>query len=127
MVFILRRPTEAKLRAQAADRDADDLSIAVVRDVRTRWAQAQDAHLEIEVAAKLVAQTEVALRLAKARYDAGLGSIVELNQAELSETSALIDAAGTRFTYLSARHGTELRDGYSAMSIKHRNRKASLL
>ena len=46
-----------------------------------------------------------ALRLAQARYDAGLGSIVELNQAELSQTSALIAAAGARFNYLSTRAG----------------------
>ena len=94
---------EAKLRAQAVDRDAADLSLVIARDVRMRWAQAQDAYLEIKVAQQLVEQTNVALRLAKARYDAGLGSIVELNQAELSETSALIDAAGALFTYLSAR------------------------
>lgn len=94
---------EARLRAQAADRDAAELTLAISRDVRTRWAQAQDAYLEIQVAQKLVDQTNVALRLAQARYDAGLGSIVELNQAELSQTSALIDAAGARFNYLSAR------------------------
>jgi outer membrane protein len=43
------------------------------------------------------------VRLAQARYDAGLGSIVELNQAELSQTSALIQAASARFDYLGAR------------------------
>ena len=43
------------------------------------------------------------MRLAQARYDAGLGSIVELNQAQLSQTSALIQAASARFDYLSAR------------------------
>jgi outer membrane protein len=94
---------EAKLRAQAAERDAEDLSILISRDVRTSWAKAQDAYLEIEVAQKLLDQTNVALHLAQARYDAGLGSIVELNQAELSQTSALIDAASARFNYLSAR------------------------
>ena len=94
---------EAKLRAQAADRDRQDLALMVSRDVRTSWSQAQDAFLEIQVAQKLVDQTNVALRLAKARYDAGLGSIVELNQAELSQTSAVITAAGARFHYLSAR------------------------
>jgi outer membrane protein len=94
---------EAKLRAQAADRDADDLTLLISRDVRTSFAQAEDAYLQIGVAEKLVDQTGVALRLAQARYDAGLGSIVELNQAELSQTSALITAAGARFNYLSAR------------------------
>jgi outer membrane protein len=94
---------EAKLRAQAADRDVRDRSLVIERDVRTDWARARDAYLQIRVAQDLVNQTGVAVRLAKARYDAGLGSIVELNQAELSQTSALIQAASARFDYLSAR------------------------
>ena len=97
------REAEAKLRAQAAGRDVSDLSLLISRDVRTNWARAKDAYLEIQVAHDLVEQTGVALRLAQARYDAGLGSIVELNQAELSQTSALIGAASARFDYLSAR------------------------
>jgi outer membrane protein len=64
------------------------------------WADAQDAYLQIDVTQRLVDQTNVAMRLAQARYDAGLGSIVELNQAELNQTSALITAASARFDYL---------------------------
>jgi outer membrane protein len=97
------RAAEARLRAQAATRDVSNLSLQVTRDVRTRWAQSRDAYLQIQVAHDLVDQTGVALRLAQARYDAGLGSIVELNQAELNQTSALITAAGARFHYLSTR------------------------
>jgi outer membrane protein len=97
------RIAEAKLRAQAAGRDARDRSLEIERDVRTNWAQAKDAYLQIHVAQDLVDQTGVAVRLAQARYDAGLGSIVELNQAQLSQTSALIQAASARFDYLSAR------------------------
>jgi outer membrane protein len=97
------RAAEARLRAQAAVHDVSDLSLLISRDVRTNWALAKDAYLQIQVAHDLVDQTGVALRLAQARYDAGLGSIVELNQAELSQTSALIAAASARFDYLSAR------------------------
>ena len=97
------RIAEAKLRAQAAGQDVRSRSLLIERDVRTNWAQARDAYLQIQVAQDLVNQTGVALRLAQERYDAGLGSIVELNQAELSQTSALIQAASARFDYLSAR------------------------
>jgi outer membrane protein len=97
------RAAEARLRAQAANRDASSLTLLVTRDVRTDWARARDAYLQIQVARDLVDQTAVALRLAQARYDAGLGSIVELNEAELSQTSALIAAASARFDYLSTR------------------------
>jgi outer membrane protein len=97
------RAAEARLRAQAASRDVSSLTLLITRDVRTNWARAKDAYLQIQVAHDLVEQTGVALRLAQARYDAGLGSIVELNQAELSQTSALIAGASARFNYLSTR------------------------
>ncbi len=44
-----------------------------------------------------------ALRLAQARYDNALGSIVELNQAQLNQTSAEIAAASAKYEYLSRR------------------------
>jgi outer membrane protein len=43
------------------------------------------------------------LRLAQDRYNAGLGSIVELNEAQLNETSAEIEAADATYSYLSRR------------------------
>ncbi len=94
---------QAELRAQAADRDVSNLTLLISRDVRAAWAEANDDLLQMQVARKLVDQTNVALRLAQARYDAGLGSIVELNEAELNQSSALITAASARFDYLSAR------------------------
>jgi outer membrane protein len=58
------------------------------------------------VTAQLVEQARKALHLAQARYEAGLGSIVELNQAQVSEISAEIDAAAAKYDYLIRR--TEL-------------------
>jgi outer membrane protein len=51
----------------------------------------------------MVAEANEALRLAQARYDSGLGSIVELNQAEVNQTSAEIASASAKYDYLSAR------------------------
>jgi outer membrane protein len=96
------RAAEAKLQAQAADRDVSGFTVQISRDVRVAWARARDAYLEIQVAQRLVDETNVAMRLAQARYDAGLGSIVELNQAELNQTSALITAASASFDYQRA-------------------------
>jgi outer membrane protein len=96
------RAAAAKLEAKAADKDASLREVEIVRDVRMTWADARDAYLQIAVTQRLVDEANVAMRLAKARYDAGLGSIVELNQAELNQTSALITAATTRFDYLHA-------------------------
>lgn len=94
------RAAEARLEAKAADKDASLQEVEIVRDVRMAWADARDAYLQIDVTQRLVDETNVAMRLAQARYDAGLGSIVELNQAELNQTSALITAASARFDYL---------------------------
>lgn len=94
------RAAEARLEAKAADKDASLREVEVVRDVRSTWADARDAYLQIEVTRRLADEANLAMRLAQARYDAGLGSIVELNQAELNQTSALITAASARFDYL---------------------------
>lgn len=104
-LFAARR-SEALLRAQAADKDVDTLSIQISRDVRTAWANANNAFRRLAVTGQLVDQARKAMHLAQARYDAGLGSIVELNQAQTSEISAEIDAASAKYDYLSRR--TEL-------------------
>ena len=104
-LFAARR-SEALLRAQAADKDIRALSVQVSRDVRTAWFNANNAFRRLAVTSQLVDQARTAVHLAQARYDAGLGSIVELNQAQTSEISAEIDAAGAKYDYLSRR--TEL-------------------
>ena len=96
------RTAEARLEAKAANQDASRREVDIVRDVRMTWADARNAYLQIGVTQRLVDETNVAMRLAQARYDAGLGSIVELNQAELNQTSALITAATARFDYQRA-------------------------
>ena len=104
-LFAARR-TEALRTAQAADKDVQDLSIQIARDVRTAWFRANNAYRRLSVTSQLVDQARRAVHLAQARYDSGLGSIVELNQAQTSEISAEIDAAGAKYDYLSRR--TEL-------------------
>ena len=101
-LFTARRE-EADLRARAASSDVRDLSVTISRDVRLAWLEANTAFRRLDVTARLVAQTDQALRLAQVRYDNGLGSIVELNQAQFSQTSAQIEAASARYEYLIRR------------------------
>ena len=101
-LFAARR-SEAELRAQAADRDVDDLAVQVSEQVRVAWLEANTAYRRLDVTARLVAQVERSLRLAQTRYDNGLGSIVELNQAQLSQLEAEIATAGAKYDYLSRR------------------------
>ncbi len=97
------RHGEAELRAQAADKDVETLKIIITRDLRVAWFEANNAFRRLDVTARLVEQSNQALRLAQARYDNGLGSIVELNEAQLNQTSAEITAAGANYEYLSRR------------------------
>lgn len=97
------RRDEADARAAAAAKDLQDLSLLIARDVRVAWLNANDSFRRLDVTARLVAQANEALRLAQARYDAALGSIVELNTAQLNQTAAQIAAASAKYDYLGDR------------------------
>lgn len=97
------RREEAESRAAAVGKDIQDLSLNIARDVRVAWLDANDAFRRLDVTARMVAEANEALRLAQARYDNALGSIVELNQAQLNQTSAEIAAASAKYSYLNRR------------------------
>ncbi|ADV83550.1 TolC family protein [Terriglobus saanensis] len=99
-LFTARR-TEAELEANARSRDVQEVKLQVTEQVRNAWYQTDEAYRSLDVSARLVAQSKEALRLAQDRYEAGLGSIVELNEAQLNETSAEITSADATYTYLS--------------------------
>jgi outer membrane protein len=97
------RHGEAELEANARSRDVQQLRLEVSEQVRDAWYRADEAYKSLDVSARLVAQSKEALRLAQDRYDAGLGSIVELNEAQLNETSAEISSVDATYTYLTSR------------------------
>lgn len=99
-LFAARR-TEAALRAAAADKDVQAFALQVARDVRIAWLDTTDAYRRLDVTMRLVAEAAEALRLAQARYDSGLGSIVELTQAQVNASGAQIAAASAKYEYLS--------------------------
>jgi outer membrane protein len=101
-LFAARR-AEAESEADARVNDVREIHLEITEQVRDSWQRANEAFQSLSVTARLVAQTKEALRLAQARYDAGLGSIVELNEAQVNETSAEISAADANYTYLSRR------------------------
>lgn len=109
--LLAARRTEAELEATARSRDVQEVHLEVTEQVRDSWFQADEAFKSLDVTARLVTQSKEALRLAQARYDAGLGSIVELNEAQLNETSAEITAADANYTYLSRRADLDFAAG----------------
>jgi outer membrane protein len=105
------RHAEAEAHAAAADKDVQDLSVLIARDVQVAWLDSKDAFQRLDVAARLVTQANEALRLAQARYDSGLGSIIELSQAQLNQTSAQITAASAKYEYLDKRAALDYEVG----------------
>jgi outer membrane protein len=97
--FLSARGAEANLRARAEEQRLRDLENRVVRDVRTAWLDAQAAFLRLDLTEQLLSQASDAADLAQTRYDIGLGSIVELSQAQLSRTRAELEQATARYDY----------------------------
>ncbi len=91
---------EARLRQRATEKQAQDLSDTIARDVRVAVLNAQTAFQRIGVADQFRNQTAQALALAKTRYKLGLSSIVELSQAQLQSTQAAVSAVNARYDYL---------------------------
>jgi len=67
--------------------------------VRLAWLEADHARARIALTASLLANAGAALDLAQARFAQGLISIVELNQAELSQVSAAIANANAKYDF----------------------------
>jgi len=93
------RGREAALRAQAAQERLRDLRDRISRDVRTSWLNARTAYDRVAVTQQLLEQANLALSLAQARYKLGLGSIVELSQAQLQQTQAQIASVQAGYEY----------------------------
>jgi outer membrane protein len=93
------RAQEAELRAQAAHNSLLDLRNRISRDVRTSWLNATSAYQRLNVNRQLLDQANLALNLAQTRYNLGLASIVELSQAELQQTQALIGNTQAGYDY----------------------------
>ncbi len=93
------RSREASLRAQASQEQLRDLKDRIANDVRTGWLNAHAAYSRIAVTQQFVDQTNLAADLSQTRYTLGLGSIVELSQAQLQQTEAQIQFAGAKYQY----------------------------
>jgi len=93
------RSREAALRAQASQEQLRYLKDRVASDVRTSWLNANAAYSRISVTQQFVDQTNLAADLSQTRYTLGLGSIVELSQAQLQQTEAQIQFAAAKYQY----------------------------
>ncbi len=97
-LFAARR-SEAELRERAASEDTKDLQYRIVRDVRTAYLNSITGYERLSLTQKLLDQAQMGFNLAQSRYKLGLGSIVELSQAQLNLTSAQIANTTARYDY----------------------------
>lgn len=93
-------------RAKAADLETEvqrqklaDARDNIARDVRNAWQDSRRAFERLSVTEQLREQASLGLDLAQARYNLGLGSIVEFTQAELQKTEADIADADAQYQY----------------------------
>jgi len=91
--------SEANFKAKAAAETARDLRDRIVRDIRTAWLAANTAFQRIGVSAELAKEADLSLSLAQSRYQLGLGSIVELSQAQLQQADAAIGYVNAQYQY----------------------------
>lgn len=96
------RAQEADYRSSVLQQQVRDLRDRIARDVRVTWLQMNTAYQKLAVTAQLLQQANLALSLAQTRYQLGLGSIVELSQAQLQQTEAAIGSTTARYDYQSA-------------------------
>jgi len=93
------REKEADFRAQAIQQSLIDMRNRIAKDVRTSWLNANTAYSRLDVTNQLLKQANLALDLSQTRYKLGLGSIVELSQAQLQQTQAQISEAQAGYEY----------------------------
>ncbi len=105
------RHAEAENRAREAEALLSEGQGQVVRDVQLAWLAANTAFQSVALTAELLAQANKGLDLAQARYDLGLGSIVELSQAQLNQAQAGIAQAGAKYDYATRLAELEYQEG----------------
>lgn len=105
------RQTEAEMKARAATQNLNDMANRITRDVRVAYLNAVTAYDRLGLTQQLLDQAQLALNLAQSRYDLGLGSIVELSQAQLNLTSAQIANTSAKYDYQSQRVNVEYQVG----------------
>jgi outer membrane protein len=93
------RQAEVALRMRAIEKLKESSSNQIARDVRTAFLNARNAFDRLRLTQELLNQAKLSLDLAQTRYDLGLGSIVELSQAQLSQTAAEVSGANARYEY----------------------------
>ncbi|MGC8861313.1 MAG: TolC family protein [Armatimonadota bacterium] len=104
--------TKAKVDQANADVDKsiqnlESIKLGVALEVKSAALALRDAIERVGAASENVAMAEEALRLARVRYNSGLGTVVEVTDAETALTQAGTDWVNARYDYALALAGLE--------------------
>lgn len=105
------RINEAKQRMEQLKAAEIQQRQAIELDVRQAYLNLQSAQEELAVAEVLLAQAAEALRIASVRFEAGVGTSLEVLSAQASFSQAEAAKAQSQFTYGVARAALELATG----------------
>lgn len=84
------RQSEVALRIRAAEKRREEQRNLIAQEIRSAYFAARTAAERLAASRELLEQATLSLDLAQTRYDLGLGSIVELSQAQLTKTAAAV-------------------------------------
>jgi outer membrane protein TolC len=93
------RGKAAELQTEVNRQKLAGLRNNIARDVRTSWQDTARAYERLSVTEQLREQAGLALDLAQARYNLGLGFTVEFSQAEVQKTEGDIADTDARYQY----------------------------
>lgn len=93
------RHREAQYAADAADEQVNELADQIARDVRVAYNDVNTAFQNLSLTDQLKQQADLALKLAQARYNLGLSSIVELSEAQLNQAQAEVVQAQAKYHF----------------------------
>lgn len=105
------RAQKAQKEYQAVSHGLTDAENSTLRDVRVSWMTAKTAFERMEPAHQQYVETQKAYKLAESRYQIGLGSIIELTQAQLNLTRGAIGEIEARIEYQQQRAELDYQTG----------------
>jgi outer membrane protein len=102
---------QAQFRSLALSENLAEVQNNVLRSVRVAWLNARASAENIAITQDIRDAAAQVLSLAQSRYNLGITSIVELNQAQLSAIDAEIAYSRARYDYLAARAALDYEAG----------------
>ena len=94
--------SESKLNLAIEEDQYRDLERTVMLEIRTQWLRGRDSAEVINATKKSIVLAERALEIARARFDAGLGTNLEVTQSNLELSDARLARYMALYEYMNA-------------------------